>query len=105
MEFPCIHPAKQTHPYQYAYGLSVTADCRLKMNQIWNSIVKGDLATKMKLEWTQDGCYPSPPVFLAPPHSAGTMMEYRTVLTNLYEIDEEDAGVIMSVVLDSRTEK
>ena len=50
----------------------------------FDRIVKGDVAERTTTAWASDGCYPGEPVFVAEP-GAGA----------------EDAGVLLSVVLDA----
>jgi beta,beta-carotene 9',10'-dioxygenase len=67
-------------PYRYAYGVSqrVTGD-------FIDSLVKLDLDRGTATMWHEEGCYPGEPVFVEAPGTAN-----------------EDDGVILSVVLDSR---
>jgi len=50
-------------------------------------VVKVDTRSGARLSWAQDGCYPGEPVFVGRPES-----------------EEEDEGVLLSVVLDTRSE-
>ncbi len=68
-------------PYQYAWGVVATPG-----NWI-DRIVKGDLDARTHIEWHEPGAYPGEPVFVAEPGA-----------------EAEDAGVVLSVVLDSERE-
>jgi carotenoid cleavage dioxygenase-like enzyme len=68
-------------PYRYVWGVG--------MRDGWlGSIVKGDLVERTSAVWSEDGCYPGEPVFVGRPHGA-----------------VEDDGVLLSVVLDARSER
>jgi carotenoid cleavage dioxygenase-like enzyme len=77
LELPRI--AYRTHngrPYRYVYGTSGSTD--------WiDRIVKVDVESRESASWAQDGCYPGEPVFVPQPGA-----------------EAEDAGVLLSVVLD-----
>jgi carotenoid cleavage dioxygenase-like enzyme len=69
-------------PYRYTWGVS-TGDSG------WiEQIVKIDVSTGADTTWQAPGCFPGEPVFVAAPHGA-----------------EEDAGVLLSVVLDGHTSR
>ncbi|HEY6779955.1 MAG TPA: carotenoid oxygenase family protein [Thermoleophilaceae bacterium] len=66
--------------YRYAYGTGGGADGG------WiDRLVKIDVGDGTRAEWHEDGCYPGEPVFVREPGR-----------------DEEDGGVALSVVLDTR---
>ncbi len=67
-------------PYRYVWGVGVGESGWLER------IVRGDLEQRTTSAWSEAGCYPGEPVFVARP-GAG----------------EEDAGALLSVVLDSRS--
>ena len=71
--------AGRRHRYVYGVGNEVTGD-------FLDSLVKVDLERGTALRWHEEGCYPGEPVFVEAP---GT--------------PDEDSGVILSVVLDTRT--
>ena len=77
-ELPRIsYRARNTRPYRYAYGIG--------SGQGWvDRIVKLDVERGEATTWHEEGCYPGEPVFVARP-----------------DADEEDAGVLLSVVLDA----
>jgi beta,beta-carotene 9',10'-dioxygenase len=70
--------AGRRHRYVYGVGNEVTGD-------FLDSLVKVDLERGTALRWHEEGCYPGEPVFVEAP---GTQ--------------DEDSGVILSVVLDAR---
>jgi carotenoid cleavage dioxygenase-like enzyme len=82
LELPRINYMRcNERPYRYVWGVGVRSG--------WlDQIVKGDLAGRTASRWSADGCYPGEPVFVARP---GT--------------EDEDDGVLLSVVLDGRTER
>ncbi len=64
--------------YRYAWGVGVDGG--------WiDRIIKADLEQRRSTVWSEDGCYPGEPVFVAAP-----------------EADDEDEGVLLSVVLDGQ---
>jgi beta,beta-carotene 9',10'-dioxygenase len=67
-------------PYRYAYGVGRGSGAWL------DQIVKVDVAERTARTWREEGCYPGEPVFV--PESDGA---------------DEDAGVLLSVVLDGRS--
>jgi carotenoid cleavage dioxygenase-like enzyme len=68
-------------PYRYVWGVGMRAG--------WlGSIVKGDLRERSCRVWAEDGCYPGEPVFVARPDG-----------------EAEDEGVLLSIVLDARSER
>ena len=66
-------------PYRYVWGAGAGP------SGWFQDIVKLDTAGGQALSWSESDCYPGEPVFVAEP-GAG----------------EEDAGVLLSVVLDAR---
>jgi carotenoid cleavage dioxygenase-like enzyme len=71
--------------YNYAYGISIRRD---KPDDFFNQLVKFKLPEGSSKIWYEEGCYPGEPVFVARPGG-----------------EEEDNGVVLSVVLDSKTGK
>ena len=68
-------------PYRYVWGVGIRSG--------WlGTIVKGDVVDGSAGVWERDGCFPGEPVFVARPGA-----------------EDEDDGVLLSVVLDSRTER
>jgi beta,beta-carotene 9',10'-dioxygenase len=65
-------------PYRYAWGVG-TGDGWL------DRIVKADVVERRSTVWSEEGCFPGEPVFVAAP-----------------DADHEDEGVLLSVVLDGR---
>jgi carotenoid cleavage dioxygenase-like enzyme len=78
LELPRIDYARRnTHDYSYAYFTGADTG--------WiDRLVKVDVRDGSRAEWQADGCFPGEPVFVREP---GT--------------DAEDAGVVLSVVLDA----
>jgi carotenoid cleavage dioxygenase-like enzyme len=79
LELPRIdYGRRNTRDYSYAYFTGSGED--------WiDRLVKVDVRDGTRSEWGEDGCYPGEPVFVREP---GT--------------EAEDAGVVLSVVLDAR---
>jgi beta,beta-carotene 9',10'-dioxygenase len=81
LELPRINYRRHNgRPYRYAYGGAVT-------DQFLGSIVKIDVERGEHSAWEVDGCFAGEPVFVPEPGA-----------------EAEDAGVLLSVVLDSRGE-
>jgi carotenoid cleavage dioxygenase-like enzyme len=74
--------ASNGRPYRYVWGNDVGPGGWLER------IVRVDTETGTSSFWAEEGCYPGEPVFVAGPERAG-----------------EDDGVLLSVVLDARTER
>ncbi|CAL1241886.1 carotenoid oxygenase family protein [Candidatus Methylocalor cossyra] len=84
IEFPGIHYRHYAgQPYRYVYGVG---------NQVpgnfGDALVKLDLKTRQTRSWHQAGCYPGEPVFVAAPTAS-----------------QEDDGVVLSLVLDTRKQQ
>jgi carotenoid cleavage dioxygenase-like enzyme len=93
MEFPMInYRAVTTQPYRYLYAAGHTDS---PATGLLNCLVKCDLETESQTVWSEPGVYPSEPVFVArkPAPEPG---ESTT---------EEDDGVILSVLLDTRVDR
>ncbi|XP_047195037.1 beta-carotene oxygenase 1, like [Hippoglossus stenolepis] len=76
LELPGINYSYNTKKYRYFYG------SRVEWSAHPNKLAKVDIVTREHIEWTQDNCFPSEPVFVASPGAA-----------------EEDDGVILSSVI------
>lgn len=94
VELPRINPAYATHAHTHTYGASYVAADTERGDFYWNALTKvttavpaagrdAPAAPPTEREWSQAGCYPSEPVFVARP--GGTA---------------EDDGVVLSVVVD-----
>ncbi|XP_076867979.1 carotenoid-cleaving dioxygenase, mitochondrial isoform X3 [Brachyhypopomus gauderio] len=82
MEFPQIHYDRcNTRPYRYFYG------CGFR-HLVGDSLIKMDLEGKKLKVWCQPGYYPSEPIFVPSPNA-----------------EEEDDGIILSVVLTPTQDK
>jgi beta,beta-carotene 9',10'-dioxygenase len=80
MELPRINYGRcNERPYRYAWGVgSVGA---------WiDRIVKADVVDRRSTIWVEEDCYPGEPVFVAAP-----------------DAEDEDGGVLLSVVFDGRS--
>lgn len=82
MEFPRINDARNTLSYHHVYGIAY----RTAQSDWFDSITKLDVHTGEFIEWQESGCYPGEPIFVAEPGAVA-----------------EDEGVVLNVVLDSRT--
>src|SRR5207248_10328442 len=81
LELPRIHYARANgRNYRYAYG----AGPRSPESEWLDQLVKVDVQTGAVSTWSEPGCYPGEPVFVAAPGAN----------------DPEDAGAVLSVVLD-----
>ncbi|KAI9144747.1 carotenoid oxygenase [Paraphysoderma sedebokerense] len=76
--------------HQYAYGISISVETRTQENSIWDTIVKADLSGKTRTEWKESGCYPSETLMIPDPEASET---------------EEDKGILISVVLDTKVNR
>jgi carotenoid cleavage dioxygenase-like enzyme len=79
IELPRINYGRcNERPYRYVWGVGFGGG--------WiDRIVKGDVVARTSTMWSEDGCFPGEPVFVAAPGADG-----------------EDEGVLLSVVLDGR---
>jgi beta,beta-carotene 9',10'-dioxygenase len=79
IELPRINYARcNERPYQYAWGVGTGGG--------WiDRIVKADVVERRAAVWSEDGCFPGEPVFVAAP-----------------DAEAEDEGILLSVVLDGR---
>jgi carotenoid cleavage dioxygenase-like enzyme len=79
MELPRINYGRcSERPYRYAWGVG--------NGEGWiDRIVKADVVERRSTTWSEEGCFPGEPVFVAAPDAAA-----------------EDEGVLLSVVLDAR---
>ncbi|KAM9767080.1 beta,beta-carotene 15,15'-dioxygenase [Menidia menidia] len=78
LELPGINYSFNGRKYRYFYG------SRLEWSPHPNKIAKVDIETRTHVEWHQENCYPSEPVFVPSPGAT-----------------EEDDGVILSSVVSS----
>jgi carotenoid cleavage dioxygenase-like enzyme len=83
LEFPRINEARCTgRRYRYVYGAGSEAGLGFTDN-----LVKIDLQTGAACKWHEPGCYPGEPVFVPAPGA-----------------EDEDAGVVLAMVLDTRNQ-
>jgi len=80
LELPRINYGRSNErPYRYVWGIDQKSG--------WlDRIVKVDVAERRTIEWREDGCSPGEPVFVAAPDG-----------------EDEDDGVLLSVVFDGRS--
>ncbi len=80
IELPRINYGRcHERPYRYVWGVGTGDD-----SGYLDRIVAADLERRTTRTWAEDGCYPGEPVFVAEPGA-----------------EAEDAGVLLSVVLDA----
>lgn len=84
LEMPIINPNFYMKKYQYGYGVTNNKN---KTNDFNNQLVKVNMETGEYKIWFEDGSYPTEPIFVPKPHS-----------------DLEEEGVLLSVVLDGKSE-
>jgi beta,beta-carotene 9',10'-dioxygenase len=77
IELPRIDYRRNGRDYRYVYGAGMSSD------DFMDRLVKIDVGSGSTSVWSEPGCYPGEPVFVARPGSHG-----------------EDDGVLLSVVLD-----
>ena len=83
IEFPRINYEQYNgKPYGCVFGTNIQQGT----TDFYNQLTKFDVATGAFKRWYEAGCYPGEPVFVASP-----------------EATTEDAGVVLSVVFDSRS--
>lgn len=94
-ELPRINYSRSNmHPYRYAYGTG--ADFSRPLGFI-DRLVKVDIHEREERVWKEAACYPGEPVFVPSPESRGS--------AEGTEAGAEDAGIILSVVLDIEKER
>ncbi len=83
IELPRINYGRcSERPYRYAWGVGGSGGG----DGGWiDRIVKADVVERRSTTWSEEGCFPGEPVFVAAP-----------------DADGEDEGVLLSVVLDGR---
>lgn len=85
VEFPMLnHGQVGTRSYRYFYSTGLSQQ---ESQDFLNKLVKIDLQKQTSLTWSEAGCYPGEPIFVARPDAR-----------------DEDQGVILSLVLDSKRE-
>ncbi|HEY2333851.1 MAG TPA: carotenoid oxygenase family protein [Solirubrobacterales bacterium] len=85
IELPRINEERYLDRYRFVYGISATPEAEFDSA---DQLAKLDNETGESVTWSEDGCYPGEPVFVPDP-AAG----------------KEDAGVVLSVVLDAAAER
>ncbi|PMD26970.1 hypothetical protein NA56DRAFT_697118 [Hyaloscypha hepaticicola] len=79
-ELPTINPSMSLKKHRFVYVVLHTG-----ISTLFDSIVKYDVSSQTAKTWSQNGHTPVEPVFVADPAS---------------QVDDEDAGVLLSVLLD-----
>jgi beta,beta-carotene 9',10'-dioxygenase len=80
IEFPRINSAYDGKPYRYLYLADIRD--RVSPSDGQRPLYKVNTETKQTLTWSEKGCYPGEPLFVASPES-----------------NQEDEGVVLSLVL------
>jgi carotenoid cleavage dioxygenase-like enzyme len=84
LDFPVIDPRRARQAHRFVYGVGVDP---AHADGFLDRILRVDLAGGPLRSWSSPGCYPGEAVFVPEPGS-----------------DEEGAGVLLSVVLDTRAQ-
>lgn len=94
-ELPRINYRRSNmHPYRYAYGTGTDFS---RPRGFIDRLVKVDIHEREERVWKEAACYPGEPVFVPSPESRGS--------AEGTEAGAEDAGIILSVVLDIEKER
>ena len=80
VEMPQINPNIRTRAHTYVYAISASS-----VTDMFDEIIKINMAFGTSLSWSHEGCYPSEPVFVPNPNAT-----------------QEDDGILLSVVLDTK---
>jgi carotenoid cleavage dioxygenase-like enzyme len=83
-ELPRVNDANYCRPYTYFYAAN-TADQKTEYGIFSDSVSKTNVETGESWIWKEEDCRPGEPIFIADP-----------------EGQDEDDGVLLSVVLDER---
>lgn len=93
LELPGINYNFNTKKYRYFYG------SRMEWSPHPNKMAKFDIVTREHIEWQEENCYPSEPVFVASP---GTVEEDDGVILSSVISPDPDISPFM-LVLDAKT--
>uniref|UniRef100_A0A8C6WRZ2 Beta-carotene oxygenase 1, like n=1 Tax=Neogobius melanostomus TaxID=47308 RepID=A0A8C6WRZ2_9GOBI len=93
LELPRINYNFNTKKYRYVYG------SRVDWSPHPNKIAKVDIETRTHVEWFQENCFPSEPVFVASP--GATEEDDGVILSSVISPDPDIAPFML--VLDART--
>ncbi|XP_060568361.1 carotenoid-cleaving dioxygenase, mitochondrial-like [Ruditapes philippinarum] len=98
LEFPQINYRKyNTKKYRYIYGVAF----RHKKNPL-TTLAKVDASTKTYIEWEEDKCYPSEPVFVPKPRGASE--DDGVVVAAVNRVGEgDDDNSCFLLVLDAKS--
>ncbi len=91
LELPRIAPGWATRPHRYVWATGNRVP-----GQFTDELVKLDVGSGEVRSWHEAGCHPGEPVVVRPPASSGEGGEDASA--------PEDAGVVLSVVLDAGSE-
>ena len=83
VDFPTINETKFMNPYTFIYGIGANLPHKFPHQLLKINIKKG-----MTSYWQEDHCFAGKPVFIAKPHA-----------------NDEDEGVILSIVFNSATKQ
>lgn len=98
-EFPQINYARVNGKrYKYAYGVAFHQN-----GPIFNTLCKIDVETKTFVEWREDKCYPSEPVFVANPD--GTDEDDGVLLSAVNRTDFDTGKNAFFLILDAKSMK
>lgn len=81
MELPRINEARMAGEYSYVYGAGQN---RENPGGYTDQLVKADVGERTSKVWSEEGCHPGEPIFVAAPGAR-----------------KEDEGLVLSVVLDA----
>jgi torulene dioxygenase len=88
LELPQINPNYKMKQHTFVYALGFSATSSISDGKIWDSIIKIDVNNQtVAASWHEENCYPSEAQFI--PKSLNK------------EQEGEDAGVLISIVMDS----
>jgi beta,beta-carotene 9',10'-dioxygenase len=88
LELPQIdYRERNGRPYRYVYGAGIHCEGGDEPGNFLSQVVKVDVESGEATTWWDPGAYPGEPVFVAAPEAGR----------------DEDAGVLLSVVLDGRS--
>ncbi|KAL4613537.1 beta,beta-carotene 15,15'-dioxygenase-like [Arapaima gigas] len=97
IELPGINYKFNGKKYRYCYG------SRVKWSPCPNKIGKLDVVTRECLEWTEEDCFPSEPIFVALPDAKEEDDgEWWRVLPQVYYTSEQPAPMLNTVATSAR---
>lgn len=91
LELPQVNPHYKMKKHSFIYGVGFSAGSSLQEGKIWDSIVKIDVSNNtVAASWHEENCFPSEAQFVPKPVKSGED-----------KMTDEDAGVLISIVMDS----